>query len=219
MTPEIVAEVPMSEEFAPMELYALARFGHWGELKAAPAPPTEWRYARGVWRYGRGMAAAATGNLPAAEAELAKLRTIAAEPALAAMVYASGATPSALLSIGAKVLAARIAGESNRWDVAVALLREAVAMQDALPYTEPPPWYFPNREALGYALLKAGKPGEAAAVYREQLQHTPRNGWSLYGLAQSLVAQGDVAAAQAVRKQFAEVWRNADVTLPDASVF
>ena len=21
-------------------------------------------------------------------------------------------------------------------------------MQDALPYTEPPPWYFPNREAL-----------------------------------------------------------------------
>jgi tetratricopeptide (TPR) repeat protein len=218
MTPEIVAEVPVVEEFVPMELYALARFGRWDEVLAAGPPPDEWRYTTGVWHYGRGLAHAARGDGAAAAAELAALREIAAEPALAEMFFTSGSTPVQLLTIGATVLEARIAGEADRWDEAVVLLQKAVELQDALPYTEPPPWYFPNREALGYALLKSGRPEEAEAVYRQQLDYTPRNGWSLLGLVQSLSAQQKTADAGAARTEYAEVWQRADFELP-ASVF
>ena len=47
-------------------------------------------------------------------------------------------------------------------------------------------------------LLAAGKPAEAEAAYREELQRNPDNGWSLYGLAQSLRAQKREAEAKEV---------------------
>lgn len=218
MTPEIVAEVPIVEEFVPMNLYALARFGRWDDLEAAPAPPAEWRYTTGVWHYGQGMAHAAKGDLAGATEQLEALMTIAGEPGLSELFFASGATPAQLLSIGAKVLTARIAGEEERWDDAIPLLEAAVEMQDGLPYTEPPPWYFPNREALGHALLQAGHAERAEGVFRKQLEYTPRNGWSLFGLAESLRAQGKTADTQAAEAELAQVWDRADVEL-EASVF
>jgi tetratricopeptide (TPR) repeat protein len=218
MTPEIVSEVPVSEEFAPMDLFALVRFGRWDEILAAAAPPEGWHYATGVWHFARGMAYAATGEGDDAEAELARLGTIASEPALSEMYFASGSTPAQLLTIGAKVLEARIAGNAARWTDAIAPLRAAVELQDALPYTEPPPWYFPTREALGHALIQAGQASEAEAVFEKQLKKTPRNGWSLLGLAQSQDAQGKTADATATKARLAEVWTRADV-MPTAAVY
>lgn len=216
MTEEIVAQVPISEEFVPMQYYALARFGRWDELLATPAPVEDWQYATGAWRFTRGMALAATGRLDEARAELAMVREIAARPEQVDMVFASGSTPSQILTIGGNVLEARIAGAEEDWDTAIPLLEEAVAMQDALPYTEPPPWYFPNREALGSALLAAGRPAEAEQVFAEQLEHTPRNGWSLVGLVASQHAQGKTQAADENEKQLVEVWERADIEIGNA---
>ena len=218
ITPDMVDEIPITEEFLPMELYALARFGRWEDLKRAPAPNADWRYMTGAWHYVRGLAFAATGKSVQAELELNALQAIAAEAALSEMIFASGSTPAVLLSIGIKVLEARISGVSGQWHTAIAALEEAVVMQDELPYTEPPPWYFPTREALGFALLEAGKLAEAEAVFREQLEHTPRNGWSLRGLVASLQSQGKTAAAREAQSQLDEVWKRADVT-PAVSVF
>ena len=217
MTPEVVAEVPIAEEFVPMELYALARFGRWSEILAIDVPRSEWRYTTGAWHYARGMAGAATGDLDAARTALARVESIAAEPALE-MVFASGSSGRQLLTIGARVLAARIASAEGRVSEALPLLEEAVALQDALPYTEPPPWYFPTREALGQALLEAGRPADAEAVFAKQLAYTPRNGWSLFGLAASQRAKGDAQAAKATEAQLADVWSRADVEL-EAAVF
>ena len=214
MTPEIVEAVPSVEEFVPMELYALARFGRWSELLDAPPPPGSWRYATGVWHFGRGMAHAARGEGERARAELEALGEIASEPALAELFFASGSTPAQLLTIAARVLEARIEGEAGRWDRAEPLLREAVTLQDALPYTEPPPWYFPNREALGQALLERGRFAEAEAVFRRSLEKTPRNGWSLEGLVTSLEGQGARDAAAAAEAERRAVWARADVELP-----
>ena len=218
MTPEMVAAVPIVEEFVPMELYALARFGRFDEILAAPRPPAEWRYATGAWHYVRGMAKATRGDLAGARDELAAVESFAAEPDLQSLYYASGSTPSQLLTIGARVLEARIAGEAGDWSRAIDLLEEAVSRQDALPYTEPPPWYFPTREALGHALLQAGRAEEAEAVFRLELTKTPRNGWSLRGLVASLEAQGDADGAAVAEAERAAVWTRADVVLP-AAVF
>jgi len=61
--------------------------------------------------------------------------------------------------------------------------REALKIEDAGLYFEPPKWYYPIRESLGAALLNAGQSAQAAAVYREDLKRFPENGWSLFGLA------------------------------------
>ena len=54
------------------------------------------------------------------------------------------------------------------------LLREAVAIEDGIPYNEPPVWHHPPRQVLGAVLLEAGRPAEAEAVYREDLEALPR---------------------------------------------
>jgi tetratricopeptide (TPR) repeat protein len=62
-------------------------------------------------------------------------------------------------------------------------------------------------------LLHAGRPAEAEQVYREDLQRNPGNGWSLYGLAQSLKAQNKLPEAREVESRFAKAWAGADVAL------
>jgi hypothetical protein len=71
---------------------------------------------------------------------------------------------------------------------------------------------------LGAALLKAGRAKQAELVYREDLRDFRNNGWTLFGLMQSLRAQGKTAAAQKVEQDFQRAWKNADVTLK-GSVF
>ena len=88
-----------------------------------------------------------------------------------------------------------------------------MAEQDGHWFTEPPPWYFPVRQSLGAALLAGGRPVEAEAVYRDDLERNPGNGWSLFGLAQSLQAQGKTADAAAVEARFRQAWSRSDVTL------
>jgi predicted Zn-dependent protease len=97
--------------------------------------------------------------------------------------------------------------------MAISQLQEAVAMEDKLAYVEPRAWYSPVRQVLGAVLLAAGKPEEAEAVYRQDLGKHPENGWSLYGLAQSLSAQGKFSEAKDVQFRFEKAWQNADVNL------
>ncbi len=85
--------------------------------------------------------------------------------------------------------------------------------QDTHWFTEPPPWYYPVRQSLGAALLAAGRAAEAEAVYREDLRRNPENGWSLFGLAQALRAQGKTADADQTQAEFQAVWKSADTQL------
>ena len=101
-------------------------------------------------------------------------------------------------------------GQSTR---AVAAFRQAVTLEDKLAYNEPPTWYYPMRQSLGKALLLDGRWKDAERVYREDLARFPDNGWSLFGLAQSLERQQRHAEAAAVRAQFARAWKGADVAL------
>jgi len=88
-----------------------------------------------------------------------------------------------------------------------------VALQDALPYTEPPFWYYPTRQSLGAALLADGRAAEAQVVFERDLEQYPMNGWSLYGLTEALRMQGDTAATESAQRRFDIVWQFADVTL------
>ena len=102
---------------------------------------------------------------------------------------------------------------AGRHEEAVQSFRSAVAQEDSLHYDEPPAWYYPVRQSLGAALLKAGKPADAEAVYRADLKRYPDNGWSLCGLAEALNARGRVTEGLKVKKRFARAWARADVKL------
>jgi hypothetical protein len=62
-------------------------------------------------------------------------------------------------------------------------------------------------------LLAAKRPAEADKIYREDLRRNPNNGWSLYGLTQSLKARGNKKLAALEEKYFQKAWSRADVTL------
>ena len=118
---------------------------------------------------------------------------------------------SQLLLIADELLLGEIAMAEGSVNRAIDHFGAAVSAQDQLPYTEPPFWYYPTRQSLGQALLIAGNASAAEQVYRKDLEEYRRNGWSLFGLIQSLKAQGKDASQ--VQATFDAVWSEADVTL------
>jgi len=115
-----------------------------------------------------------------------------------------------VLAIAAEVLAGRLAGSPLD---AISHWQRAVALQDALEYDEPPGWYYPVRESLGAALLRAGKLSEAESVFREGLRKGPRNGRMLFGLPECLKAQEKAQAVEWVAKEFEAAWQRVDMSI------
>ena len=74
---------------------------------------------------------------------------------------------------------------------------------------------WPKNPTLGRAFLAAGKAEQAEAVYRKDLKQYPRNGWAMFGLIESLKAQGKDTTD--VMDRFALVWSEADVTLTSST--
>jgi tetratricopeptide (TPR) repeat protein len=207
------AQIPALEDFRPMVLFGLARFGQWDAILAEPAPAEGLRYTTGMWHWARGLAHLRQGRPEDAEAELTALAEIRATDAMREQMLASNNTAAAILEIAEGVLAGELALARGDAGAAIGHLERAVALQDDLAYMEPPAWYYPVRHNLGAALLQAGRYAEAEAVYREDLRQYPKNGWGLYGLAESLARQGKVGAAQLAREAFEQAWSRADVTL------
>jgi tetratricopeptide (TPR) repeat protein len=210
--PEMIKQMPDMETAPVAPIVALVRFGRWDDVLGHPAPPAEWPYTRGVWHYARGLAYNAKGQATEARRELGEIEKIlAALPAERTVAFFFRAKN--VLQLAANVLAGEMAAKAGDLASAERLLRAAVAEQDTHWFTEPPPWYFPVRNALGAVLLQAGRAGDAEQVYREDLRRNPGNGWSLFGLAQSLRAQGNIAAAAEAEDAFRKAWAQADVTL------
>ena len=69
------------------------------------------------------------------------------------------------------------------------------------------------RHFLGAALVEAGRFEEAEVVYRRDLRWNQNNGWSLYGLYQSLDKQGKDTEAAEIYQQYEQAWQHADVEL------
>jgi tetratricopeptide (TPR) repeat protein len=210
--PEMIKAMPDMETAPVAPMVALVRFGKWDEVLAvAPAPP-DWIYTRGIHHYARGLAFNAKGQGAEARRELGELdaviRSVPAERTLAFFFRTTN-----MLQLAANVLAGEIAAKAGDFVTAERLLRAAVEEQETHWFTEPPPWYFPVRQALGAVLLQANRPRDAEAVYREDLKRNPGNGWSLFGLAQSLRAQGNAAEAARVEDDFRKAWARADVRL------
>ncbi len=210
------ADVPemqnyVTEYFGPYPLFVATRFGDWPAVLKAPRPDASLPISNGLWHYARGVALSATSDPAKAEAEraaLAALRDSLPEGSL----YGLNAGAD-VLGVAIDVLDARIAAAKGDREAAIGHLEQAVAAQDKLAYNEPADWYYPVRETLGATLLLDGQAARAEEVFRADLLKTRRNGRSLFGLWQALVAQGKAADAELVKQRFEKEWQQAEIAV------
>ncbi len=211
---DMLPTFPFLEDFLAVPYYTQARFGRWDEILGEARPPADQRFVTAMWHYARGLAYARSGKAGEAQAEYAALAAIAADETLAEMGYdTSGGTAGQRFDVAQRHLAGEIAAARGDRKKAVAELEAGIAIQDAMPYAEPPPFYLPLRQALGAVLLAQRRADDAERVYLEDLRRYPRNGWSLFGLSKSYAAQGKRAQAKATLEGFHNAWARADVEL------
>ena len=206
---DAVRAMPMAEFLVPVPYLVETRFGLWDEILKEPEPPKDLPFTSAIWHYARALAYSAKGDRAQAAREHKQLEAVtAAIPPARPLGTSNSARDVAQVAV--VVVAGELAAARGDRKGAAAKLTDAVRMQDALIYDEPPIWYYPMRESLGAQLLASGRAQEAEAVYREDLKINPGNPRSLYGLAQCLAAEGKTAEAAKAREQFRKAWRFAD---------
>lgn len=100
-------------------------------------------------------------------------------------------------------------------DSAVALLRRATALEDAMPVAFGPPVVIkPTHELLGEVLLSLRRPREAVAEFQRALVLAPRRALSLLGLRRAATAARDSTVARDAARDLRDVWHRAD-SLPE----
>ena len=209
---EQIKEFPTIEFFQTIPLLSQVRFARWQEILQEPQPPAELKFSNAIWHYARAIAFVRTSDLEAARSELSAMQPLMDNESIW-FLDGNDYPASQILAIAQGLAEGELSLAEQDYTGAIASFSAAVEGQDALPYTEPPFWYYPTRQSLGHAMLQADDHAGAEAVYRADLAQYPRNGWSLFGLSLSLDAQGKAEEAAAVRQRFEHIWARADVTL------
>jgi len=202
-----VAEIPDLQLFLTVQPAVQVRFNHWDDILKLPEPNPDLNIATAILKFARGMAFAASGNLAEAESEGEALTKISEMTPPEAQFAMSANKTRDILQIASDVLAAKLSVARNERPQAVAQLRDAVAIQDGLKYSEPPSWFYPVRESLGAALFLSGRISEAEQTFREDLERNPRNPRSLFGLLESLRTLGKSHDAEFVQTEFRAAWK------------
>jgi tetratricopeptide (TPR) repeat protein len=144
-----------------------------------------------------------------------------ADEALAAIRILGGATAghgghiypgdARTVSVMEKELAAMLAMADGKSKEGVALMKEAVAIEDGTPFEfGPPAPAKPSHELLGEMLLLLEQPQLARVQFQLSLLRAPKRALSLLGLARACVALGDKGAAREAYNDLQKIWSGAD---------
>jgi hypothetical protein len=185
------------------EVLTLIRFGRFDEvLLVTNRPKAELQGA--LWEFAQGYANLKLGHVELARLSLERVRKTAETSKASFRVSPA----KDLLSVVAGILDGEMKLMAGDVEGAIAALRTAADVQEALTYDEPEPLPFSARHWLGAALIEARRFSEAEAIYRAELLHHPHNGWSLFGLKQALAGQGRTDPD--VDADFAASWSRSD---------
>ena len=189
---EIARGIAMTQPVKAAPYFAHAQFSAPDAILALPDPGDAIAYEKAMWHYARGVAHVARGDFAAADAEANAIEALerTADFSLLARTLVQG----------------RIAQAQGNTEIAIAQFEAAAALQDGLPYMEPPYWYYPVRQTLAAALLQAGRLDEAEDQFRRALKRAPNNGWSYYGLSELYRARGDADAVRMAEAELVKTW-------------
>lgn len=214
LPPDFLKENALQAEAAvAMPLEVLVRFGRWEEILAEPDNYADYMHgSRALHHVARAIAFAAKGDTDNARKEqaifLEKAKLVPKEEVI------GNNSVESILALATHMVEGEILVREGNVDGGIAELNEAIKLEDALHYDEPPGWLIPVRHSLGAVLMKAGRFAEAEQVYRDDLTKLPGNGWSLFGLADSLRAQKkNEAEVKTLNTQFQKCWAKADLKI------
>jgi tetratricopeptide (TPR) repeat protein len=202
---EIARGIAMVQPVKAAPYFAHAQFSAPESILALPDPGDAIPYAKAIWHYARGVAHAARHDFSAARGEANAIEAIE-RSADFTLLNASGIPAQDVLKLARTMLLGRVAQAQEDFNTAIGQFEQAARIQDALPYTEPPYWYYPVRQSLAAALLQAGRLAEAEDQFLLALKRAPANGWSYFGLTQLYKQRGDTAAAEKAEADLARTW-------------
>ena len=202
---EVSAELAWVQAIKTAPYTAHAQFSEPETILALPDPGDTFPMVKGYWHYARGVAFARAGKHDAAAAEAAAIQKLI-ETADFSGVEEQYVPARDMLGIARHVIDGRVEQARGDFEAAEQDLRAAVALQDGLPYMEPPYWYYPVRQSLGGVLMQQGKADDAVEVFREALAQQPRNGWALWGLLKAEEAAGAKDGASTTAAAFEKAW-------------
>ena len=202
---EAARNIAIAQPVKAAPYFAHAQFSTPEKILALPDPGDAIPYVKAMWLYARGVALAARGDSAGATKAARAIETLERHSDFK-LLKASNVPAQEVLRIARTVVLARVAQARGDKRTAIAEFERAAALQDALPYTEPPYWYYPIRQSLAAALLQAGRFNEAEQQFERALRRAPANGWSYYGLAELYKSRGNAAAARKAEAVLARTW-------------
>ena len=178
------------ETYSALEVHIMVRFGRWQQILELPLPNDKclMLFRTASILYARALAQAMLGDFDQASREADRFDSLRLEHAAEAQRrILHNNTVAALLDVDAVMMRGELAYRSGgSCETGLALLRNAVWMQDNLNYDEPWGKMQPIRHALGGLLLEQGLVQEAEEVFRKDLELHPKNPWALVGLIQCI---------------------------------
>jgi tetratricopeptide (TPR) repeat protein len=196
-----VKAMPDLEGFLPTPMVVLFAFERWNDLLKFPRPDAAFLTTNAVWHSFRGVAFASTGKTAEAEQEQRDFREMIAKIPPDKM-YDQLNKVADVFKVHDNILTGAIAHARGDNNAAIESLKQAVASEDALSYSEPPAWYPPVRPMLGKLLLANNQAADAEKVFRDDLERNPRDGRALGGLRDALKAQNRNYEADQIDRQF-----------------
>lgn len=190
--------------------YALER-GQWAETAALTVHPPDLAWdkfpqAEAVLVFARALGAARNGDVAAARQELDQLQGLRAAMVTAKLDYWAGQA-----DIQSREAAAWIALAEGKNEEALALMREAAALEDATekhPVTPGP--FVPAHELLGELLLALDQPAAALAEFEASHLIEPNRFRGLYGAARAAELAGEMAKARTFYEALVALGAEAD---------
>ena len=158
------------------------------------------------------MAAAAHKNATAAKVAAEKLDGLAQE---------NGQHPfvQQIIMMQAKEAQAFAAMASGNADEAIAKMKQAVAIEDAIDTLSQPPYpVIPAQELFGELLMELDRPADAQEQFIQALKRTPNRPKAIYGIAQAAEATGHQEIAKQRYEEFLTLWEKADRDRPEVAV-
>ncbi|UNK40596.1 tetratricopeptide repeat protein (plasmid) [Shinella sp. H4-D48] len=210
------------ESFVSVKQHVLVRFGRWKEIIAQELPSDQTLFSvttAMIW-YAKAVAHGVLGNVVEAKACAGEFDAALARVQESRYLFNNRCID--ILAVAREMMLGEIAYRERAYPEAFEHLRNAVALDDALPYDEPWGWMQPARHALGALMLEQGHVEKSLAVYEADLglnaslpracQH-PDNIWSLKGYHECLQKLGRFEEATTIRGKIDKLEQNSDVAI------
>lgn len=201
----VIAQFAVLEPIKAAPYLAHALFSAPEVILALKLPPKEQVLVTALAHYARALALAAKRDASGAQREIDAIAAI--EQKADFKPYTDWAVPGKEIVQTARLVAsARLADAQGNLAAAAKAYEEAITVEDALAYMEPPYWYYPIRQSLGSVYLRQGRLDDAEQALRDSLGRVRGNGWALAGLAEVYKRKGDAKAEALARKAYGRAW-------------